>query len=127
MWQNNAVCVYMYIYIYKLTHVQPPIYRYARAILWFHSTPAKVSVAKLLLALADYCLSLAVWNSLERMCLHAVVKLLLLFQMEVIVGDFGMVVVPRDGVDVERIMNQSSVLRKNKVGNSSYSAWRHFH
>lgn len=53
------------------------------------------------------------------MCLHAVVKLLLPFQMEVIVGDFGMVVVPRDGVDVERIMNQSSVLRKNKVGNSS--------
>uniref|UniRef100_A0A673ZGY8 Nicotinamide-nucleotide adenylyltransferase n=1 Tax=Salmo trutta TaxID=8032 RepID=A0A673ZGY8_SALTR len=34
--------------------------------------------------------------------------------MEVIVGDFGIVVVPRDGVDTERIMNHSSVLRKNK-------------
>lgn len=61
------------------------------------------------------------------MCLHAGVKLLLLFQMEVIVGDFGMVVVPRDGADTERIMNQSSVLRKNKVGNSSCLAWRHLH
>jgi len=37
------------------------------------------------------------------------------FQMEVIVGDFGIVVVPRDGVDTERIMNHSSVLRKYKV------------
>lgn len=37
------------------------------------------------------------------------------FQMEVIVGDFGIVVVPRDGVDTERIMNHSSVLRKHKV------------
>lgn len=37
-------------------------------------------------------------------------------QMEVIVGDFGIVVVPRDGVDTERIMNHSSVLRKYKVG-----------
>lgn len=36
-------------------------------------------------------------------------------QMEVIVGDFGIVVVPRDGVDTERIMNHSSVLRKYKV------------
>lgn len=35
--------------------------------------------------------------------------------MEVIVGDFGMVVVPRDGADTERIMNQSAVLRKYKV------------
>lgn len=35
--------------------------------------------------------------------------------MEVIVGDFGIVVVPRDGVDTERIMNHSSVLRKHKV------------
>lgn len=62
------------------------------------------------------------------MCLHAGVKLLLLlFQMEVIVGDFGMVVVPRDGVDVDRIMNQSSVLRKNKVGNNICLAWLHFH
>ncbi|KAM8839111.1 nicotinamide/nicotinic acid mononucleotide adenylyltransferase 2 [Synchiropus splendidus] len=34
--------------------------------------------------------------------------------MEVIVGDFGMVVVPRDGADTERIMNHSSVLRKHK-------------
>ncbi|XP_061586899.1 nicotinamide/nicotinic acid mononucleotide adenylyltransferase 2 [Cololabis saira] len=34
--------------------------------------------------------------------------------MEVIVGDFGIVVVPRDGVDTEKIMNHSSVLRKNK-------------
>lgn len=61
------------------------------------------------------------------MCLHAGVKLLLPFQMEVIVGDFGMVVVPRDGADTERIMNQSSVLRKNKVGNSSCLAWLHLH
>lgn len=30
-------------------------------------------------------------------------------------GDFGMVVVPRDGADTERIMNHSSVLRKFKV------------
>lgn len=30
-------------------------------------------------------------------------------------GDFGIVVVPRDGVDTERIMNHSSVLRKHKV------------
>lgn len=37
------------------------------------------------------------------------------FQMEVIVSDFGMVVVPRDGADTERIMNQSSILRKFKV------------
>lgn len=37
-------------------------------------------------------------------------------QMEVIVGDFGMVVVPRDGADTERIMKQSSVLRKHQVG-----------
>ncbi len=35
--------------------------------------------------------------------------------MEVIVGDFGIVVVPRDGADTERIMNHSSVLRKHKV------------
>lgn len=35
--------------------------------------------------------------------------------MEVIVGDFGIVVVPRDGTDTERIMNHSSVLRKHKV------------
>ncbi|XP_019730510.1 nicotinamide/nicotinic acid mononucleotide adenylyltransferase 2 [Hippocampus comes] len=34
--------------------------------------------------------------------------------MEVIVGDFGMVVVPRDGADTERIMKQSSVLRKHQ-------------
>ncbi|KAG7252827.1 hypothetical protein CRUP_008814 [Coryphaenoides rupestris] len=34
--------------------------------------------------------------------------------MEVIVGDFGIVVVPRDGADTERIMNHSSVLRKHK-------------
>lgn len=61
------------------------------------------------------------------MCLHAGVKLMLLFQMEVIVGDFGMVVVPRDGADTERIMNQSPVLRKNKVGNSSRLTWLHLH
>uniref|UniRef100_A0AAQ5XEA3 Nicotinamide/nicotinic acid mononucleotide adenylyltransferase 2 n=1 Tax=Amphiprion ocellaris TaxID=80972 RepID=A0AAQ5XEA3_AMPOC len=35
-------------------------------------------------------------------------------QMEVIVGDFGIVVVPRDGADTERIMNHSSILRKYK-------------
>ncbi|XP_030063294.1 nicotinamide/nicotinic acid mononucleotide adenylyltransferase 2 isoform X2 [Microcaecilia unicolor] len=34
--------------------------------------------------------------------------------MEVIVGDFGIVVVPRDGADTDRIMNHSSVLRKYK-------------
>lgn len=38
-----------------------------------------------------------------------------ILQMEVIVGDFGIVVVPRDGADTERIMNHSSVLRKHKV------------
>ncbi|KAI5103911.1 nicotinamide/nicotinic acid mononucleotide adenylyltransferase 2, partial [Silurus meridionalis] len=38
----------------------------------------------------------------------------LFLQMEVIVGDFGIVVVPRDGTDTERIMNHSSVLRKHK-------------
>lgn len=36
--------------------------------------------------------------------------------MEVIVGDFGIVVVPRDGADTEKIINHSSVLRKYKVG-----------
>ncbi|XP_040263236.1 nicotinamide/nicotinic acid mononucleotide adenylyltransferase 2 [Bufo bufo] len=35
-------------------------------------------------------------------------------EMEVIVGDFGIVVVPRDGTDTEQIMNHSSVLRKYK-------------
>ena len=30
-------------------------------------------------------------------------------------GDFGIVVVPRDGTDTERTMNHSSVLRKHKV------------
>uniref|UniRef100_A0A8C3HR74 Nicotinamide/nicotinic acid mononucleotide adenylyltransferase 2 n=1 Tax=Chrysemys picta bellii TaxID=8478 RepID=A0A8C3HR74_CHRPI len=34
--------------------------------------------------------------------------------MEVIVGDFGIVVVPRDGTDTDRIMNHSSILRKYK-------------
>ncbi|KAK5889663.1 hypothetical protein CesoFtcFv8_015649 [Champsocephalus esox] len=34
--------------------------------------------------------------------------------MEVIVGDFGIVVVPRDGADTEKIMNHSSILRKFK-------------
>ncbi|XP_043941200.1 nicotinamide/nicotinic acid mononucleotide adenylyltransferase 2 [Protopterus annectens] len=34
--------------------------------------------------------------------------------MEVIVGEFGIVVVPRDGVDTQRIMNHSSILRKYK-------------
>ncbi|CAF91057.1 unnamed protein product, partial [Tetraodon nigroviridis] len=34
--------------------------------------------------------------------------------MEVIVGDFGMVVVPRDGADTAKIINHSSVLRKYK-------------
>ncbi|RLW06023.1 hypothetical protein DV515_00005028 [Chloebia gouldiae] len=34
--------------------------------------------------------------------------------MEVIVGEFGIVVVPRDGADPERIMNHSSILRKYK-------------
>uniref|UniRef100_A0A5F9CW47 Nicotinamide/nicotinic acid mononucleotide adenylyltransferase 2 n=1 Tax=Oryctolagus cuniculus TaxID=9986 RepID=A0A5F9CW47_RABIT len=32
--------------------------------------------------------------------------------MEVIVGDFGIVVVPRDAADTDRIMNHSSILRK---------------
>lgn len=41
-------------------------------------------------------------------------------QMEVIVGEFGIVVVPRDGADPERIMNHSSILRKYKV-----SGWVH--
>lgn len=35
--------------------------------------------------------------------------------MEVIVGDFGIVVVPRDGADTEKILNHSSILRKYKV------------
>lgn len=35
--------------------------------------------------------------------------------MEVIVGDFGIVVVPRDAADTDRIMNHSSILRKYKV------------
>ncbi|NXQ84473.1 NMNA2 adenylyltransferase, partial [Nyctibius grandis] len=34
--------------------------------------------------------------------------------MEVIVGEFGIVVVPRDGADPDRIMNHSSILRKYK-------------
>ncbi|PIO28467.1 hypothetical protein AB205_0080710, partial [Aquarana catesbeiana] len=34
--------------------------------------------------------------------------------MEVIVGDFGIVVVPRDATDTEQIMNHSSLLRKYK-------------
>ncbi|TWW73230.1 nicotinamide/nicotinic acid mononucleotide adenylyltransferase 2 [Takifugu rubripes] len=34
--------------------------------------------------------------------------------MEVIVGDFGIVVVPRDGADTEKILNHSSILRKYK-------------
>lgn len=36
-------------------------------------------------------------------------------QMEVIVGDFGIVVVPRDAADTDRIMNHSSILRKYRV------------
>lgn len=52
----------------------------------------------------------------ERLCPRAGVNpACCCFQMEVIVGDFGMVVVPRDGADTERIMNQSSILRKFKV------------
>lgn len=39
----------------------------------------------------------------------------LFLQMEVIVGDFGIVVVPRDAADTDRIMNHSSILRKYKV------------
>lgn len=35
-------------------------------------------------------------------------------QVEVIVGDFGIVVVPRDNVDTDRILNHSSMLRKYK-------------
>lgn len=31
-------------------------------------------------------------------------------------GDFGIVVVPRDGADTQKIINHSSVLRKHKVG-----------
>ncbi|XP_059840467.1 nicotinamide/nicotinic acid mononucleotide adenylyltransferase 2 [Mobula hypostoma] len=34
--------------------------------------------------------------------------------VEVIVGDFGIVVVPRDSVDTDRILNHSSILRKYK-------------
>ncbi|XP_069798459.1 nicotinamide/nicotinic acid mononucleotide adenylyltransferase 2 [Narcine bancroftii] len=34
--------------------------------------------------------------------------------VEVIVGDFGIVVVPRDSVDTDRILNHSSLLRKYK-------------
>lgn len=30
-------------------------------------------------------------------------------------GDFGIVVVPRDGADTEKIINHSSILRKYKV------------
>lgn len=30
-------------------------------------------------------------------------------------GEFGIVVVPRDGADPDRIMNHSSILRKYKV------------
>lgn len=41
--------------------------------------------------------------------------LLRFLQMEVIVGDFGIVVVPRDAADTDRIMNHSSILRKYKV------------
>lgn len=40
-------------------------------------------------------------------------------QMEVIVGDFGIVVVPRDAADTDRIMNHSSILRKYKVSSPS--------
>lgn len=43
----------------------------------------------------------------------------LYLQMEVIVGDFGIVVVPRDAADTDRIMNHSSILRKYKVSLSS--------
>lgn len=39
--------------------------------------------------------------------------------MEVIVGDFGIVVVPRDAADTDRIMNHSSLLRKYKVSSPS--------
>ncbi|ETE65796.1 Nicotinamide mononucleotide adenylyltransferase 2, partial [Ophiophagus hannah] len=42
--------------------------------------------------------------------------------MEVIVGDFGIVVVPRDGADTERIMNHSSILRKYKI--AEYNTFR---
>uniref|UniRef100_A0A670HLK8 Nicotinamide/nicotinic acid mononucleotide adenylyltransferase 2 n=1 Tax=Podarcis muralis TaxID=64176 RepID=A0A670HLK8_PODMU len=40
--------------------------------------------------------------------------------MEVIVGDFGIVVVPRDGTDTDRIMNHSSILRKYKVNDVNH-------
>lgn len=43
--------------------------------------------------------------------------------MEVIVGDFGIVVVPRDAADTDRIMNHSSILRKYKVSGPS-PCWR---
>lgn len=43
-------------------------------------------------------------------------------QMEVIVGDFGIVVVPRDAADTDRIMNHSSILRKYKVSLPSPAA-----
>ncbi|KAF2984596.1 hypothetical protein EK904_003542 [Melospiza melodia maxima] len=46
-------------------------------------------------------------------CTHLSTLLPLLW-MEVIVGEFGIVVVPRDGADPERIMNHSSILRKYK-------------
>jgi len=41
--------------------------------------------------------------------------------MEVIVGEFGIVVVPRDGADPDRIMNHSSILRKYKVSGFIHS------
>lgn len=41
--------------------------------------------------------------------------------MEVIVGEFGIVVVPRDGADPDRIMNHSSILRKYKVRGFTHS------
>uniref|UniRef100_A0A5F9CMP6 Nicotinamide/nicotinic acid mononucleotide adenylyltransferase 2 n=1 Tax=Oryctolagus cuniculus TaxID=9986 RepID=A0A5F9CMP6_RABIT len=47
--------------------------------------------------------------------------------MEVIVGDFGIVVVPRDAADTDRIMNHSSILRKYRVrvrpGPAGHPGW----
>lgn len=55
----------------------------------------------------------------HQSCFSLFVLPSLSLQMEVIVGDFGIVVVPRDAADTDRIMNHSSILRKYKVSLSS--------
>ncbi|PWA31088.1 hypothetical protein CCH79_00019987, partial [Gambusia affinis] len=68
----------------------------------FPACPSSVELRILLLCGSDL---------LESFCIPGLWKD---SDMEVIVGDFGIVVVPRDGVDTERIMNHSSILRKYK-------------